>query len=71
MVSRPIVDMTGLQGSYHWRLRYQMVVPNDPNVTEAPQILDALPEQLGLALERRTGPVDVFVIDHVERPNPD
>jgi uncharacterized protein (TIGR03435 family) len=28
-------------------------------------------EQLGLRLERTTGPVDVHVIDAVERPTPD
>jgi len=38
-----------------------MVVPRDQNVVEAPMILDTLQEQLGLMLERRTGPV--FVIE--------
>jgi uncharacterized protein (TIGR03435 family) len=28
-------------------------------------------EQLGLKLESTTGPVDVLVIDHVEKPTPD
>jgi len=30
-----------------------------------------LEEQLGLKLESERGPVDVLVIDHVERPTPD
>ena len=33
-------------------------------------VFAALEEQLGLALESRTGPVEVLVIEHVERPTP-
>jgi uncharacterized protein (TIGR03435 family) len=39
--------------------------PVDPN---NPSILVALQEQLGLKLDSARGPVDVLVIDHVERP---
>ncbi len=31
--------------------------------------MGALPEQLGLKLERSKGPGDVMVIDQVEKPN--
>jgi uncharacterized protein (TIGR03435 family) len=40
----------------------------DPN---GAALVTALREQLGLKLESTRGPVEVFVIDHVERPTPD
>jgi len=43
-------------------------VPVDPN---GPAFLTALREQLGFRLESTRGPVEVFVIDRVERPTPD
>ena len=72
VISRPIIDATGLQGMYDWRLRYQMLVPDDPDVpVDAPSVLDAVPEQLGLKLEPRIGPLEVLVVDNLERPTPD
>jgi uncharacterized protein (TIGR03435 family) len=40
----------------------------DPN---GPTLVTAIQEQLGLKLESTRGPVDVLVIDHVEKPTPD
>jgi len=42
--------------------------PADPN---APSLSAALEEQLGLKLESSRGPVEVVVIDRLERPTPD
>jgi uncharacterized protein (TIGR03435 family) len=72
VTSRPIIDATGLQGMYEWRLRYQMFLPDDPDgPLQAPSVLDAVPEQLGLKLEPRSAPLQVLVIDSIKQPTPD
>jgi uncharacterized protein (TIGR03435 family) len=39
-----------------------------PEMLARPSIFDALRDQLGLKLEPQKGPVEYFVIDHVEKP---
>jgi bla regulator protein blaR1 len=64
---RIVVDRTGLQGGFKIDLEYSP----DQNATDKPSIFTAVQEQLGLKLEPTKAPVDVVVIDHVERPIPD
>lgn len=67
---RPVVDMTGLEGTYDIRLEFAessadpLFGPPDP---QAPELFTALTEQLGLRLESRTGPVEVLVVDSALR----
>jgi uncharacterized protein (TIGR03435 family) len=72
---RPVVDMTGLSGFYDFNLSYlpQNLSPevhdNLPqDALDRPSLFEALREQLGLKLTPQKGPVQYFVIDHVERP---
>jgi uncharacterized protein (TIGR03435 family) len=37
--------------------------------SSAPSLFTAIEEQLGLKLESTKGPVEILVIDHVERPS--
>jgi uncharacterized protein (TIGR03435 family) len=64
-LQRQVSDSTGLTGEYDFTLRWTP----DQNVVDepGPSIFTALQEQLGLKLEARKGPVEVLVIDHVER----
>jgi uncharacterized protein (TIGR03435 family) len=77
-VQRAVVDRTGLTGAYeielHWTPDGPPALPGDappPPASDAPSIFTALQEQLGLKLESDRGPVQVLVIDHVERPTED
>jgi uncharacterized protein (TIGR03435 family) len=67
-VGRRVVDRTGLAGGYKIALTF---APSPHQSSDAPSIFSALQEQLGLKLESTKGPVDVLVIDHVEKPTPD
>lgn len=76
-LARPVLDQTGLSGVYDFKLESVMppdgapVPTDDPTIppsVEGPSIFSAVREQLGLRLEARKGPVEVFVIDRLERP---
>ena len=62
-----VEDRTGLTGEYDLTLSYS----RGSNDVERPSIFTAIQEQLRLRLERTRGPVDVLVIDSVQRPTPD
>jgi uncharacterized protein (TIGR03435 family) len=71
---RTIVDETGLPGFYDFTLMYLEDLPPDyvprPGVVlpDYPHIYEAVKAQLGLKLEAGKVPVEVLVIDHVEKP---
>jgi uncharacterized protein (TIGR03435 family) len=83
MLGHPVLDKTELKGVYDFKLQFtpddrlQSTSPLAPNArlpeppadSNAPSLFDALQEQLGLKLESGKGPVEVIVIDHVERPS--
>jgi uncharacterized protein (TIGR03435 family) len=75
-VDRPIIDKTNLQGLYDIQLRFapaSAIQPAQPGaalpVEGGPSLFTALQEQLGLKLQAGKGPVEVFVIDHAEKPD--
>ena len=65
---RVVVDKTGLTGNYEFTLRYtSQLTPRD----DTPSVFTALEEQLGLKLVPDRAPLQVLVVDHVERPTED
>jgi uncharacterized protein (TIGR03435 family) len=65
-VGRVVVDKTGLEGGYDFTLEF---APEGADASDTrPSIFTAVEEQLGLKLISSKGPVDVIVIDHIERP---
>jgi uncharacterized protein (TIGR03435 family) len=72
-VGRVVVDQTQLTGEWHFRLYHAPAVlsPSAPVNSDVPPLPTALREQLGLKLQATRGPVDVFVIQSVQRPTDD
>jgi bla regulator protein blaR1 len=79
---RPVVDKTGLTSLYDFSLKFApepgsiigpapppgVLPPPDP---DAPNLFTAVQEQLGLKLENARGPIEVVVIDRIEKPSLD
>lgn len=75
---KPVIDRTGLTGAFKIELDMQQIMaaaiegdgpPTNENIYRA--TVDAVQDELGLTLASTRSPVDVLVIDHVERPAPD
>jgi uncharacterized protein (TIGR03435 family) len=62
-VDRPVVDQTGLTGTYEYANLDWRALARDE------QIFSAIQQELGLKLEARKDPVQVLAIDHVEKPS--
>jgi len=77
VLGRIVIDRTGYSKPFDVRLDFQAdqttsaLPPPPPGTPESdqPSIVPALQDQLGLRLESTKGPVEVMVIDHVERPS--
>ena len=80
-LDRPVIDKTGIPGQFAIHLVFSpddsgtpRPATEDPGAPgavrtpDAPGIFQAIQGQLGLKLVPAKGPVDVLVIDHVERP---
>jgi uncharacterized protein (TIGR03435 family) len=75
---RPVIDNTGLRGEYDFRVEWapdETAAPPGPPAGDltaplsGPSIFTALQEQLGLKLEATKGPIEIIVIDSVEKPS--
>lgn len=77
-LDEPVVDRTGLNGTFDYTIEYagQFGPPPPlgadappPPETSGPTFRQALREQLGLKLVKSRAPIRTIVIDHVERPS--
>jgi len=83
ILGRPVIDKTGIKGYYDFKMVFSRdgisnagplpppsggltpgVVATDP----APSIFTAIQEQLGLKLDSAKGPVEVLLIDGIQKP---
>jgi len=79
VLDKPVVDQTAIAGKYDcnvtftpedWQFNGHPPKVKASDVTEAPNLFDAIQQQLGLKLTAQKTAVDVIVIDHVEKPSP-
>ncbi|HVW10798.1 MAG TPA: TIGR03435 family protein [Bryobacteraceae bacterium] len=63
----PVVDQTGVSGSFDFTLHWIPYGAADPMA--GPSLFTAIQEQLGLRLEARKVPVDMLVVDRAEPPS--
>jgi uncharacterized protein (TIGR03435 family) len=76
-LGRPVLDKTGLSGNFDFTLKFATARPGPDETlngrpwpdSDLPFLFEAIQQQLGLKLESGKGPVEVIVIDHVERPS--
>lgn len=74
VLGAPVADQTGNPGSFTFTLTWApdssrpSTSTTDTGATEGPSIFTAVQEQLGLKLESRKVPLDVFVIDRAGKP---
>jgi uncharacterized protein (TIGR03435 family) len=68
-LDRPVVDQTGLTGRFDLKLRWTPDEVSTQSADAPPEFYTAIQEQLGLKLVATKAPVDVMVIDRVERPS--
>jgi uncharacterized protein (TIGR03435 family) len=66
----PVVDGTGgIPGKFDFDVRFVRDGKPPPNGEPGPDLPAALQEELGLKLERSKAPIEVLVIDHLEKPS--
>jgi uncharacterized protein (TIGR03435 family) len=68
----PVLDKTGLKGQYDFEFDLTSYRTGGPGSADPPQdpvavLQAALPRQLGLRLEARKMPVDMLVVDRIEK----
>jgi uncharacterized protein (TIGR03435 family) len=81
-LGRMVVDKTGLTGTYDFDIQYALErgsqpisggssegqpIPFASEPTSGPSVFTALESQLGLKLDSGKAPIEIIVIDHIER----
>jgi len=67
-LSRPVINRTGLTGSYDCHLR---IFNEDPSLTRPSDasIRSDVHDQLGLDLRSTKGQIEILIVDHIDRPS--
>jgi len=76
ILDKPVVDNTGITSRYDFDLAWTpeenqfggQLPPGQPD-SARPGLFAAMQQQLGLKIEATRGPIDILVIDGVQRPS--
>jgi uncharacterized protein (TIGR03435 family) len=79
-LDRPVIDKTGLKGLFDFRLEFAPIQPSAAALADGgaapagltdprPSVFAAIQDQLGLRLDSTRGPVDVVVVDSIQKPS--
>jgi uncharacterized protein (TIGR03435 family) len=74
LLGRPVVDKTGFAETFDFDLKFESAPalpvrpPNAANPSDLPDVFTALQDQLGLRVKSARDPVEVIVIDRIEKP---
>ena len=74
LTGRTVIDRTSLKGNWDFFLTFtppDRLTAGGTTEAAAPDLFTAVREQLGLKLESSEGPVNMFVIERLERPTTD
>jgi uncharacterized protein (TIGR03435 family) len=63
-VRQPVIDKTGITGRFDIKLSF---APEGAADSALPSVFTAVQEQMGLRLEAQKVPVEMVVIDHIEK----
>ena len=76
-LGRPVIEDTGLKGVFDFILEWSPHSDNgsfaeqqSPSTIDGPGFEEALRAQLGLKLVKKNGPVEGYILDHVDQPSP-
>jgi uncharacterized protein (TIGR03435 family) len=62
-LKRSAFDKTGIVGAFDFTLHY---VP-EQDASSGPSLFTAIKETMGLKLESAKGPVEILIVDHIEK----
>ena len=63
-IGRPVVDKTGIQGRFWFQLEWPA---ENESLGPSPALVTAVREQLGLNLEERKAPMEMLIVDRVQK----
>jgi uncharacterized protein (TIGR03435 family) len=75
-LDRPILDRTGLPGTFDFILEFDSEslgyegISSVPRQDSGPTFTEAIKEQLGLQLKKEDGASTIFLVDNIEYPSP-